>query len=87
MEHGNKVTKPADPTKEGYTFDGWFVDDKAYDFNSAVTANITLTAKFTEVKAPEPQNKGCFGVVGASSVAIAMFVGVAAVVFVKKKED
>lgn len=87
VEHGNKVTKPADPTKEGYTFDGWFVDDKAYDFDSAVTANITLTAKFTEVKAPEPQNKGCFGVVGASSVAIAVFVGAAAVVFVKKKED
>lgn len=81
VEYGAKVTKPADPTKEGYTFDGWFVGDKQYDFDTAVTANITLTAKFTE------NEVGCFGVVGAGAAAVAAVVGICLVVFAKKKQD
>ena len=36
---GNKVVKPVDPVKKGYTFSGWFTDEdctNAYDFDAAV---------------------------------------------------
>ena len=48
---GSTVTKPADPTREGYTFAGWYTDaacTKAYDFSAAVTADMTLYAKWTK---------------------------------------
>lgn len=41
-----KVTKPADPTKEGYNFLGWFDGETKFDFNTAITADKTLTAKW-----------------------------------------
>ena len=53
----NKATKPTDPTKSGYTFGGWYKDSActtAYDFDSAVTADITLYAKWTAVSTPDP---------------------------------
>ncbi len=46
---GNKVIKPTNPTKEGYTFVGWYLNDEAYDFNSPVNSNITLVAKWKEI--------------------------------------
>ena len=48
---GSTVTKPADPTREGYTFAGWYTDaacTKAYDFSVAVTADMTLYAKWVK---------------------------------------
>ncbi|MGO4983015.1 InlB B-repeat-containing protein [Collinsella sp. Sow4_E3] len=48
---GSTVTKPADPTREGYTFAGWYTDEactEAYDFSAAVTADMTLYAKWTK---------------------------------------
>ena len=50
VEYMGKVEKPDDPTATGYTFKGWFSDDKltkAYDFDTAVTEGFTLYAKWT----------------------------------------
>lgn len=45
---GELVTVPKDPTKDGYTFDGWFVGKEEWSFkNDKVTADITLTAHWT----------------------------------------
>ena len=48
------VAKPADPTREGYTFAGWYTDEactEAYDFSVAVTADMTLYAKWVKNEA------------------------------------
>lgn len=60
---GSTVTKPADPTREGYTFGGWYTDEactKAYDFSAAVTADMTLYAKWNK-KAVAPGGNGDSG--------------------------
>lgn len=42
----DKVVKPENPTRDGYLFDGWYIGEEEYDFNSEVTEDITLTAKW-----------------------------------------
>lgn len=54
VSSGNTVTKPNDPSKYGYTFDGWYKDSaltQVFRFGSngdKITGNITLYAKWIE---------------------------------------
>ena len=51
VDHGTKATEPTDPTKTGYTFAGWYTEPTCtnlFDFNTVITANTTLYAKWTE---------------------------------------
>lgn len=48
IEENGLITKPADPTKEGYVFVGWYYNDELYDFSKPVTGNITLEARWAE---------------------------------------
>ena len=41
---GAKASRPADPTRSGYSFDGWYKGGSKYDFSTPVTADMTLTA-------------------------------------------
>ena len=54
---GSSISAPTAPTKTGYIFGGWYIDDttfiNAYDFSSAVTSDITLYAKWVEALSPE----------------------------------
>ena len=45
---GGKATEPTSVKKEGYILDGWYLNNKKYDFNTAVNKNITLVAKWSE---------------------------------------
>ena len=57
LPSGTPATRPDDLAKHGYTFDGWYTSDGAqWDFTTAVTENITLTARWT-LKAQEVSNE------------------------------
>lgn len=43
---GESVARPADPVREGYEFVEWRLGGVAYDFNTPVIADITLTAVY-----------------------------------------
>ena len=52
VSNGSRATRPANPTKEGYTFDCWTFGLLEYNFNSPVTQNITLVAQWTANTVP-----------------------------------
>lgn len=54
VEDGQPFTQPADPTRDGYTFNGWTLDGEPYDFSQPVTGDITLEAQWEENETPAP---------------------------------
>lgn len=65
VNDGKTASKPTDPNKDGYAFDGWYIDEVTatpFDWDTLITADWTLFAKWKEAsspassssKAPEP---------------------------------
>lgn len=57
LSYGDKLTKPEDPVKDGYTFAGWHKDaacTQAWDFADGITGDMTLYAKWTPVQTVTP---------------------------------
>lgn len=50
VEHGSKANKPSDPEKGGYTFLAWYNGEEKFDFDTPITADITLTARWEKKK-------------------------------------
>ena len=44
ISFNGKLEEPIVPTKEGYTFDGWYLNNERFDFNTSINDNITLIA-------------------------------------------
>ncbi len=54
-KYNNTVTKPSNPTRTGYTFAGWYKDEdcttgQEWSFDTPVTGDVTLYAKWTAIK-------------------------------------
>jgi uncharacterized repeat protein (TIGR02543 family) len=56
VEKDAKAVKPADPTRDGYTFTGWYTDEactEEFDFNTKITGDLTLYAGWEEKEPTE----------------------------------
>lgn len=73
VEEGKSATKPTDPTRDGYTFEGWFInldDTDSYDFSKKVTSNVSLKAKWSQASSGEVVKATAVKIDGASSVSL-----------------
>ena len=80
--------KPADPVKEGYTFAGWYSDKELtteYDFNSPVSDNMTLYAKWDKSESGSSSSSLLIG--GIAAVIVILIIIALAYYFMKKKKQ
>ncbi len=50
VEHGKTVSSPANPTRSGYAFDGWYTAESGgnkFDFNTTINGNLVLYAHWS----------------------------------------
>ena len=52
VQTGEKAIEPDVPSRQGYQFTGWYLGDTKYDFNTAVTEDMTLTARWKDIEKP-----------------------------------
>ncbi len=67
VAEGETVSRPAAPTRDGYTFDGWYTDEaltQTYDFSAKVTGELWLFAKWNPVVHEE--NGFVYSAIGSS---------------------
>lgn len=76
IRKGNKLSEPKAPTKNGYSFDGWYLDEEltdAYDFKTSVTKDFTLHAKWNENN--DSGNNGDSSISGSGKNEIILIIG------------
>ena len=71
----NKAVKPTDPTREGFRFVGWYLNNELFDFSKPITENAVLIAKWevsdnnssSGVKSLKTINEVVYSVVNANT--------------------
>ena len=58
VKENEVIIETSIPEKEGYTFEYWELDGKQYDFNTKVTSEITLKAKWQKDETNQTNNGG-----------------------------
>ena len=61
VKENETAVEPEDPTREGYTFEGWYLDEDCtipFDFATPIMSDIMLYAKWTKIVEPEPPGPG-----------------------------
>lgn len=54
IDDNGKVQKPQDPTREGYEFEGWYLNiagTESFDFDNSVDGSVRIFAKWKQTKA------------------------------------
>ena len=86
VAYNSKAVKPSDPVQEGYTFGGWYLDvacTQAYDFDTEITDDVCLYAKWTE-NVPTENDSGCAGTISILPIC-GLLVAALGCVLVKRK--
>lgn len=50
---GTTAVEPDAPTRDGYTFNGWYNGNTPFDFSTLITADLTLTAHWLSTTNPD----------------------------------
>lgn len=58
IKAGTATMAPADPVREGYTFDGWYLDDEKFDFSQPIDEDVILVARWSGGASTTPANNG-----------------------------
>ena len=64
VQYGEKVTPPANPKADGYRFEGWYTQENGgelFNFNQAITEDVTVYAHWSEVKPDHTVYFNCGG--------------------------
>ena len=69
IARGGLVKRPLDPSWNGHRFDGWYLEDAAYDFSTEVTSDLILTAHWSEEGGPT-KHQVSFGTNGGTPDAL-----------------
>ena len=56
VETNNKITKPNDPTKNGYKFLGWYYNEQLWNFETTINGEMTLIAKWGDLDLTKIKN-------------------------------
>ncbi len=50
VKNGSKLEDVEEPKKDGYVFDGWYLEGEEFDFNTKIDEDMTLVAKWVKVE-------------------------------------